>query len=244
MTRKSVLLALGLVLLLFGGSSTALLFMVRHEPDFYRRAGLTSGPSRKKHFIKCSNKFSAMLGDITSKPEWGAVFSEEEINSYLQEEAPRRGSPINTLLPDKTSDPRVALEPDRIRVALRYGHGFWSSVISVDLRVWLVAKEPNLLALELERVRAGFLPIGTQALLERITEAARGRDIEVTWYRHGSRPVALLRLQPGQQDPAQQLTQMKIEAGKLTITGADRSRPASTDGQAALHSGDEADKHH
>lgn len=244
MSRKSVLLAFAIVVFLVGGTTGALVWMVRHQPDFYRRAALPAGAVRKKHSVECQGLFYTNLwSGSQNDAEWGARFTEEQINSYFQEDFLRPGDPVRTLLPDRAGEPRVALEQDRIRVGLRYGHGKWSTIISADLRIWLVAKEPNLVALELERVRAGCLPIGTQPLVERITEAARGRDIEVTWYRHEGKPVALLHIQPGRKDPTVQLTQLKVQPGILTLGGEDRSRPSGAKGQACLKLSNASAKH-
>ena len=42
-----------------------------------------------------------------------------------------------TLFPDGLNAPRIAFENGRVRLGMRYGTGWWSSIISVDLHVWL-----------------------------------------------------------------------------------------------------------
>ncbi len=117
------------------------------------------------------------------------------------------------------SEPRVAIEPDKLRVGFRYGMGSWSTVVSIDLRVWLVAKEPNVVALEFEGMHAGALPISSQSLLENASQTARRHDIDPTWYRHNGHPVLLLRFQAGRSRPTFQLQQFELHAGVLSIAG-------------------------
>jgi hypothetical protein len=95
----------------------------------------------------------------------------------------------------------------------------WSTIVSIDLGVWLAAKEPNVVVLELKGLRAGSLPISAQSLLERISEAARSQALEVTWYRHNGNPVAVLRFQPYQNRPTFQLQRLELGQGTLLITG-------------------------
>jgi hypothetical protein len=47
---------------------------------------------------------------------------------------------------------------DRVRLAFRYGAEWWNTVITIDLRLWLVKSEANVVAMELVGY-AGSLPI-------------------------------------------------------------------------------------
>src|SRR5439155_15409796 len=133
-------------------------------------------------------------------------------------------------LPDEVHDIRIGLDKDRLRIGFRYEGGWWSSVISVNLRVWLVAKETNVVALELCGFHAGGLPLGTQVLLDFISEAARKHNIEVTWFRHGNHPVALLHFQANQPRPTILLRQLELQPGGFMIAGS----PPPDANQAAL----------
>jgi hypothetical protein len=125
------------------------------------------------------------------------------------------------------SMPRVAIEPDKARLAFRYGSGTRSAVISIDIRLWLVKTEPGLIALELQSLRAGSLPISSQSLLDQLSEFGEKWNIKVTWYRYpkNGNPVALLRLQADKEKPTVKLTQLELQQGKLIIAG--RSTEAS-----------------
>jgi hypothetical protein len=159
---------------------------------------------------------------------WDADFTEEQINSFFDEGFIHSG--INErLLPDGISQPRVAIEPDLVRVMFRYGKNPWSTVISIDLKVWLAGKETNVVALELQSFRAGSLPISAQSLLERISDALRRNNVDVSWYRHNGNPVAVLRFQSDPQRPSVQLKRLEIEQGRILLHGSssDGSSPAA-----------------
>jgi len=220
MSRKSVLLGL-LILLVVGGATAAVLFLlVRHEPDMYQRMALPPGAEREQHSKEFKQNVSKLATKILSEKFWEVKFTEDQINSYFDEDFIRSGFKDN-LLPKGISQPRVAIDQDKLCLAFRYGKEAWySSVITIDLRVWVAKKSPevNVVGLELQGLHAGSLPISAQSLLEQISDIARRKNIDVTWYRHNGNPVALLRF-PTDSRSLVQLHQLELSSGKLTIVG-------------------------
>jgi hypothetical protein len=220
MSRKSILLGVGIIVVALIGVGAALVLLVKHEPGFYRRSSLPPGPVRKLHsnaFVLEMAQLGTSLSDHT--PKWLATFTDAQINSYFEEDF-IRGRTNRDFLPRGASSPRVAIEPDRIRLAFRYGKGAWSSVITVDLRVWLAKNEPNVVCLELQGLHAGSLPISPQSLLDHITEACQRKRIGVKWYRRDGNPVALLRFQTDGPRPSVQLSKLELRQGMLVIAGS------------------------
>lgn len=232
MSRKSLFLTIGIILALAAGGVLALVFLVRHEPSFYRRAAVPAGELRKKW----SNEFQGEIGKVWAGVEdecaWEPRFSQTQANAFFAEHFLTSGSAHD--LPEGFSDPRIVFEPDRIRIGFRYGEGAWSTILSADLRIWLAANECNVIVIEVEGLYAGRLPFSSQTILERFSEAARRREMEVTWYRLNGHPVALLRFQPGKQDPTVQLRRLKLQEGTLHLAGGpadsrSRTLPVFTD---------------
>jgi hypothetical protein len=151
------------------------------------------------------------------------VFTEAQINSYFEEQFIQSKDNQTFLVPG-ISAPRVAIEPDRIRLAFRYGKGAWSTIISVNMRVWLPKKEANVLALELQGLHAGSLPISSQTLLDHISEICQRQNIDVKWHRYQGNPVALLRFPTNPSRPSVQLSQLELRQGILVVG----VRPAPT----------------
>jgi hypothetical protein len=114
----------------------------------------------------------------------------------------------------------VAIEGDRLKLGARYGKGFWTTVVWIDLRVWLVADEMNLMAVEVCDLRAGELGVGAQSILDAIGDAARASNIDVTWYRYNGNPVGLFRFFPDQPRPASQVMTLEVRSGKIVIAGS------------------------
>jgi hypothetical protein len=224
-----LLAILGLLLSLAGLG----VLLIRHEPDWYVAAAVPPGPQRLQNSHRFTTGFFQMLAGIGGGSEWGADFTNEEINSYLEEDFVQSGLAAQ-LLPEGISEPRCIFEPNRIRLAFRYGGGICNTVMSIDLRAWLAPREPNVLCLELESFHVGALPLAVQSMLERISEVGRQYGIDISWYRNPEtgKPVAVLRFQADKPRPTLELSSLYLGAGQFTIRGkssdaGQRSEPAS-----------------
>jgi hypothetical protein len=228
-SQRSVFLAVALVLLLAAGGAAVLLVLARREPDWYAAAATTPGPERVAQSRAFKDAFCRLCNGAKREREWGATLTDAQVNSYFEEDFVGEGYD-RLLLPEGISRPRVRFEEDRLRLAFHYGRGLRSSVVSIDLRVWLPPPEPNVVALELEGFHAGALPISAQSLLEKIAEVARKNNIDVNWYRHRGHPVALLRFQPDQPRPTFQLRAVQLTDNTLLVQGRsiDAAPPAQT----------------
>jgi len=226
--RRRTLATIATFLVLFLLVAGTFLGLLRYEPRWYKAAVLPPGEQRTNSSQAFLKEFHEFVNS-TADPRWFAQFTDEQINSFLEEGFKNSGLAAK-MLPEDISDPRVTLEPEKLRLAFRYGRGTWSTVVSIETRIWLPRQEPNVAALELIGFQLGALPISVQSLLERVSEVGRASGIEVTWYRvpETGHPVAILRFQADQARATVQLESVRIEQGKITITGR------SLDGGAAL----------
>src|SRR4051812_34417752 len=193
-----ILATSGLLVVVAAGLGVA----VKHEPAFYQRAAIPAGPHRDELTVNFHRSWESFLNLVNNGGGWTWTFNQDELNAHLQDDEP--GSAKLFSFPETVSDPRVEFGDERVRVGFRYGTGWSSAIVVVDLKAWLVAREPNVIAVELCGLSVGGIPLGTHALMEFVTEAARDQNADVTWYRTGGHPVALLRLQANQNRPTLQ----------------------------------------
>ena len=219
MSRKSFLLGLALLAVLGGGVAGVLALLVLHVPEDYLKTALPPGQERLQHSQEFEAKCMSLINGMKNDRVWQEKFTDAQINSFFDEDFLRSGL-SDQFLPHGISNPRVSITPERVRLAFRYGTEAWcSTVVTLDFRVWLCPQETNVVALELQALRAGSLPITAQSLLERISEVARRQDIEVTWYRRNGNPVALLHFQATQPRPTVRLERLELSEGQLVIGG-------------------------
>jgi hypothetical protein len=234
MRRRPLLRLIAVTLLLLVTVAGTLAALVRYEPAFYRENALPDGPRRTEQ----AREFHVTRQNMINAREevgWCAEFTQEMINSYLQEEG---GSEFPLFdLPDGVSAPRVALDTDRIRFGFRYGSGWWSTVVSVDLKVWLVDKEPNVIALELCGFSAGALPLGTHTLLEFVSEKVEDLklNIKVSPFRYDGHPVLLLYFQHDQPRPTLRLQRLECLPGKFGFTARNNTETLSPAAPPTAH---------
>jgi hypothetical protein len=221
MRRRSIIAMIAILLGLAVTTGTALACMLHHVPAFYRAAAVPDDEQRATKSRECVQRSIELSNDIGNGLPWEKEFIQDHLNSYFQEEDHRSSARLIEL-PDGVRDIRFAFDQDRGRIGFQYGGGWWASIISVEFRFWLVAQKTNVVALELISFRAGALPLGTQALLDFITESARQQNIDVTWYRHDGHPVALLQFQANQQRPNTLLRRLDLKPGRVIVAG---SRP-------------------
>jgi hypothetical protein len=225
MSRKSLLLGFA-TLFMLACLGAGLALAVKHEPNFYLKSALPPGKERKQRSGQFVQDFNQFCQDAHDSRVWSGHFEQDCLNSFFDEHFVASGLDVR-VLPDGISAPRISFAPpDRIRFGFRYGKGLLSTIIAIDMRVWLASQAPNVVALELQGLHAGALPVAAQSLLERISEAARQNNIDVSWYRHDGHPVALLRFQADQDRPTVKIEHLCLKPGVLEIQG--RSMEVST----------------
>ena len=215
--RKLILSGLmlaGFVLMLLG----IIAFLLKKPPGFYAAGNFTPGEDREKmsrDFMAIFSEFRSSM--VNDDPHWVVSFSSDQINAFFQEDFVRAGSDEN--LPPGFHEPRVQIENGRLRLGVRYGTGTSSTILSLELKMWLVSGETNMLAMEIVGLRAGMMPLSTSTLLDYITAMARRENIEVTWYRHEGHPVAIMRFLADQTRPTFQFVRVELKDQELVLEG-------------------------
>ncbi len=185
-----------------------------YRPAFYRQ--LTDIPTERRHekaehFVAQSLR---LRNDIVNEPRWEAVFTDEEVNAWLAEDLVAH---FADQIPPGVRDPRVMFENDRLTLAFQLQEGPVNSVVWVVLGVRV--PRPNELALSIEKIRAGALPVPAEKILDRITEFARSRGVNVTWSREEGRPVATVRYSPSTHRRDIVLEVIEISKGCIRLWG-------------------------
>lgn len=217
MRKKKLLWLFGITSLIFASIVLVLAVLVKHEPGYYRTGHVPASADRKASADKLLKDFAQMLLNKSAKQAtWMFEASEAQFNSFFAEAFTRQGEAEN-LSKLGISSPCVTFEGEQMRLAFRYGKGFFSTVVSYDVKFWLVPKEPNVVAVQILSARAGALPISPQTLLNPLSEFARRQSYDVTPYRYETTPVVVVRLQ----DPnaASVLKMLKIDNNTLKLRG-------------------------
>jgi hypothetical protein len=218
---RSILLTVGLLALVFGVVGGALGSVLKQEPEFYLRLSESPAWETSERASALLTRVQDLKNDIRAKADWSGTFRGDDLNAFCQENL-TPGTAYANLLPKGFHSPRVVIDGDRVKLGLRYGDGFWSTVLWVEMKAWLVKNDTNVIAVELCGLKAGNLSIGCQTLLDSLSEAAHESNIEVTWYRRDGNPVGLFRFYADQLRPTTQIHTFKIDDGKVAVAGRTR----------------------
>ena len=212
--RRRTLLAALILLLAGGGLLAGGWALLKRESDDYLRA-VPARPDDTEVAAGVITKWLDFRTNLRVRPHWAATFTADEVNAFFRDQFADRAEFYGTAV----SAPRVVGRGDKLLLAARLGDGPLSTVVNLEVRAWLVGPERNTVAVELGGLRAGGLPVGSHWLMDRITDAVREHNTEVTWYRHDGRPVGLFRLYADQPRPATQLRAVTVADGVVTLAG-------------------------
>jgi len=223
--------ALVIVMLVLIAVSAVALFSIyrasQHVPQFYQRAIVQSYADAESG-DRLERQALALHNQARRAGSWEAHFSEEEINAWLAVVLPEK---FPQALASGVSDPRVGIDGETLRLAVRYNKGTTTTIVSLAARVQLTA-EPNEIAVGIDDVRAGALPVPLARFLDEVTLRAAQAGLPLRWTEAGGKPVALVRLPL---DPkafkGRQLTleRLELQEGELVVGGRTEELPAADD---------------
>lgn len=218
MSWKKLLLAVSALLVAAGCGAGGLWWALFQSPDFYlavleqeRQADPVERKAEAKRFVHRTMK---MVDDIRHSDEWTQDFSEAEINAWLAEELHRK---FGEWLPPGVSQPRVQLEADAILIGFQYDEpGYWSGIVSLRVLPWVA--ETNQLALQIESIRAGLVPVPVDQIIEAVAEQALTSGVRLEWRENEGYDVALIRLTTDD-EPSATLDGVELQDGSLHVHG-------------------------
>jgi hypothetical protein len=216
--RRPLFIAIGVLLVAAAATFGGLLLAAKREPAFYAAAHQPGDYDTHERSARLLTRVMDLQNDVRAKDEWGDTFAAEDLNAFFIENLAPKGR-LTDSLPRGFHSPRVAIEGDRLKLGVRYREGFWSTVVWLELKVWLVADEMNVAAVEVCGLKAGGLPFGSQSILDKLADVARESSIDVTWYRNRSNPVGLFKFFAKQPRVTSQVLTLEVKDGKIVVAG-------------------------
>ncbi len=187
-------------------------------PEFYE-AALVSKPIQQKAAADALERQVLNLHNEVRRPgRWEARFSQEQINGWLAADLP---SKFPGALPRGVSDPRVHIQPEKMQLAVRYQQGDVLTVLSLAGDAYLTDR-PNEIAVRIERVRAGAVPVPLGQFLEKIAERASEAGLPLRWAEEDGDPVAIVALPLHRREfrgKNLQVDKLEIGDGEIVVSG-------------------------
>jgi len=193
----------------------------QHVPEFYQEALKTDARVQQDASEEMVRQATALASEVDKEGQWEAVFTAEQINGWLAVDMVRNHA---DLLPEVLSDPRVAIEPEQLRIACRLDQGSWTSVVSLAVDAYLA--EPNVVALRIREARAGALPLPLEGILKRISEEASQMNVQIRWRQADGDPVVEVSIPPPRDadDKAIRIETLRLGEGSVYVSGSTERR--------------------
>lgn len=214
-TRKRLgwiaLILVGLVCMGGGG----LYWASSQVPDFYRQAmaAQVDPETRQAEAKLLTQRTLQMVDDIKHRDHWAEEFTQLQINSWFIVELDGR---FEDLLPEGAKDPRVVIKDGSIHFGLKYAYEGWAGVVSFRVKPWV--PEPNHLALEIESIKAGLIPIPLDRVFQDIEREFETRGWKVTWRQANGHDVMVIDFGQRKKDKSV-LESIKVFDGRIQVSG-------------------------
>ena len=199
--------------------AAAVIYLLGRGPAFYRQTDTLSDADRTAESRQFVRQSSDVFNQIENEPAWSGSFRESHVNAWLAGDFERKHG---NLLPRGVSDPRVSFENGRVALAVQLQWGPVTTILSARGCVWL--PESNFVAIELESVRAGVIPMPAGYVIQTVTSAAKSAGLDLEWKQHDGNPVALLRLSRSDHTAAVCVDKVEIKDGVLRVVGRSRGQ--------------------
>src|SRR5262245_49594056 len=211
--RLSIAIALAAALLL--AAFLAVRWAVRQRPRFYVHVLAGKQELQREAAQRFELQSIALHNALQHDGRWSLALSQEEINGWLAVELPEK---FPALLPAGVSQPRICIAGHQVQVAVGLEQHGIATVVSLFGDVDLTT-QPNEVAVRIERVRAGIVPMPLNKLLDLISTLAADSGLAIRWTEVEGDPVLLLKL-PTEVNRRQLLLEsLELADGNLLIAG-------------------------
>lgn len=185
-----------------------------YQPPFYRKLSGMDREIRRVEADRFVNQTFQLRNDIANEHRWEASFTDEEVNAWLAEDLVTH---FADFLPEGVHDPLVVFDLDRVTLAFKLERGPFTSL------VWAVARvqvsDDNTVALTLEKIRAGAVPVSPEEVVAPIIRQAKAYGLDVDWRYVDDEPVALIRYSPTPDRGDVVLERVVLFEGRLYLSG-------------------------
>ena len=207
----------GLTALSVGVLLLIIQYASRQQPEFYRQAMNQEPNAQAKIGDQLERQVLTLHNESRREGAWHAAFADEQINSWLASDLEEK---FPGALPPQFQDPRVNIQETCLRLACRYEDHPIKSVLSIEVDVHLT-EEPNVVALQIRKARAGMLPVPLGDVLNTVSAVASRAEIDLNWKQFSGDPVALVTIPVHRQELKQllHLDRLELRDGEILLSG-------------------------
>ena len=214
-SRKRRFLTIVVSLIILGTAiPLAIWRSLTYEPPFYRNLVSKDRQLRRVEADRFVTHTFQLRNDMANEDRWEASFSDEEVNAWLEEHLVTH---FAEFLPEGVRDPLVVFDLDRVTLAFKLKRGPFTSLVWVIARIQVSGE--NTIALRLEKIRAGAMPVSPDEVVGPLIQRAREHGLDVDLKKERGEPVAHIRYSPAPGRLDVVLERVVVLDGRVYISG-------------------------
>ncbi len=197
---------------------TAAYRATQQVPEFYHVALAQKPVEQKARADELEREVLELHNEARKPGRWEARFSQDQINGWLAADLPVK---FPGVLPKGVSLPRVAILPNKMQMAVRFKQGDVETVLSLVGDAYLTDR-PNEVAIHIQHVRAGLVPVPLAKFMDNIAEEATDAGLPLRWSEQEGDPVALVTLPLDRKEfrgKQLRVEVLQINDGEIVVSG-------------------------
>ncbi len=220
MSRRMVCVSLLLAVFGIGGLAGSAFWSLKQAPAFYsaelaKPVNPVVRKQQAKEFVQATLQ---LVDEIRNENQWSERFTDGQLNSWLEQELPVK---YPGWIPPGVKEPRLKLSSEAIEVAFQYSSSRFNGVVSGRFKPWVLG--PNRVAIQVEAIRIGLMPVSVDQVLEFIgtdlDRAAERAGCTLEWQeRDGFDVLVIERIRIEERQPVLEVVQ--LEQGAIAISGS------------------------
>ncbi|MBM99988.1 MAG: hypothetical protein CMJ77_12750 [Planctomycetaceae bacterium] len=214
---RRMLLCLVVLAIMVGLAFYSVFRASQSVPEFYTAALELERDVASKAGDELEQQVEELHQELEQGSRWEIVVTAKQINGWLAADLDQR---FPGLLPPEVKQPRVAFQDGETRVACRLETPNVTTVLSMALEPYLT-ETPNELAVRIDHVRAGRVPVPLKELLNQVSEVAMEVEVPLHWAQEDGDPVAIVQIPQSHEQLSTGviIDTIRIDDGQLYIAG-------------------------
>lgn len=207
-----------LILAILAGAVWFGLYSARQVPDFYAEVLNTDLENAHEDGQEFERNLVKLQNSAIHRRPWMVEITQDQVNGWFETDLKNK---FPDAIPVNIEDPRAVFTEDKIRLAFKYSVKGVTGIVVVSAEVFCT-DNPNEIAVKMNEVKTGFIPLPVGPWLEKVANSIRNAGIPVFWSNDSETPLAIFSLP--EHITANQTRRVEVQAvdlqpGRLVIAG-------------------------
>lgn len=176
-----------LILAVMAGVVWFAMYSARQVPDFYAEVLETDLANAHEDGQEFERNLVKLQNTAVTRHPWLVEITQDQVNGWFMTDLKEK---FPDSLPANIEDPRAVFTEDTIRLAFKYSVKGVKGIVVLSAEVFCT-DNPNEIAVQVNEVKTGVIPLPVGPWLEQVADSIRGAGIPVFWSNTNDNPLAI-----------------------------------------------------